>query len=69
MKLIDQQLVGYLKMDISMFDHNKIKNDLTLRICQVCNTRKPKETGRYVPVNELTQKWLCQKCYELRNRR
>jgi hypothetical protein len=52
-----------------MFDHNKIKNDPTLRTCEKCRQRKPKEFGKYVPINDLNQKWLCLKCYELRNRR
>lgn len=51
-----------------MYDNSKIKNDPTLRLCDICKQRKPRELGKYVPINELNQKWYCQKCYELRHR-
>ena len=53
-----------------MIDHSKSKNDPTLRVCDVCKKRKPREFGQYVPnPDKMTQKWHCLSCYDLRNRR
>lgn len=68
-KPIEELLGGYLNKDIWMYDNSKIKNDPTLRLCDICKQRKPRELGKYVPINELNQKWYCQHCYELRNKR
>lgn len=57
---------------MSMFtsDHTGKLNDRTLRMCEVCKNKKPREFGHYVPYNNgLNQKWHCLKCYEKRNRR
>ena len=48
---------------------NKETGDRTLQECTNCRLRKPKEFGRYIPITELTQKWVCGACYEKRNRR
>jgi hypothetical protein len=52
-----------------MINHDKNRTDPTLRVCDVCSKRKPREFGKYAPISELRQKWFCQKCYELRNHR
>lgn len=53
-----------------MLNHDKNRNDPTLRVCDVCKKRKPRELGGYVPnPDKLTQKWHCKSCYELRNHR
>jgi len=51
-----------------MLNHDKNKNDPTLRICDVCGKRKPRELGKYAPISELRQKWFCQHCYDIRKR-
>lgn len=54
---------------LNMYDHSKIKNDPTLRVCDVCSKRKPRELGKYVPINDgLRQKWFCKHCYDIRTR-
>jgi hypothetical protein len=53
-----------------MLNHDKNRTDPTLRVCDVCKKRKPRELGKYVPFNNgLNQKWHCKNCYELRNLR
>ena len=67
---IAKPLVGCLKMDIWMLNHDKNRNDPTLRRCDVCKNKKQREFGKYVPLDDgLRQKWYCAKCYELRNMR
>lgn len=57
-------------MDIWMSSHDKNAADRTLRVCEVCKNKKPREFGHYVPFNNgLNQKWHCIQCYEKRNRR
>ena len=50
-------------------NHDKNSGDRTLRVCENCRQRKPREFGQYVPITKLTQKWLCASCFDLRNRR
>ena len=53
-----------------MYDHINDNSDRTLRMCEICKNKKPRELGKYVPFNNgLNQKWYCQQCYEKRNRR
>lgn len=53
-----------------MYDHTNKLADRTLRMCEICKNKKPRELGRYVPFNNgMNQKWYCQQCYEKRNRR
>lgn len=53
-----------------MSDHDKNAADRTLRVCEICKNKKPREFGHYVPFNNgLNQKWHCLQCYEKRNRR
>ena len=53
-----------------MLNHDKNRNDPTLRLCDICKRKKPRELGRYVPNPDgLTQKWFCGKCFEFRNHR
>lgn len=53
-----------------MYDHTNKLADRTLRMCEICKNKKPRELGRYVPFNNgMNQKWYCKQCYEKRNRR
>jgi hypothetical protein len=53
-----------------MIDHDKNRLDPTLRACDECKKRKPREFGSYWKFNNgLNQKWLCKSCFDLRNHR
>lgn len=55
---------------MNYLDHDKSRFDRTLRLCEICRQRKPKELGGYIKLTDgIHQKWGCRCCYELRNRR
>ena len=63
-KNINQEKVGIVYLNM----YNK--TDDTLRNCDNCKQRKPREFGQYWKFNNgLNMKWLCKTCYEKRNRR
>lgn len=51
-------------------NHEKIKGDRSLRLCERCKLMKAKELGKYMPLADgLHQKWFCLQCWDRRNHR